>query len=86
MNSKFMNWLNGTEHGRMVRSYVNVFVVTVLTLFLADGADLFSVSADDLRVWLAAGLAPVISIAINYLNPRDYRYGLDARKQDAVDG
>lgn len=57
------------------KSYVKVFAATVLALFLADGADLFSVDAGDLRTWLAAGLASILPLIITWLDPSDTRFG-----------
>lgn len=74
------NWLNETDLGRAVRSYVVSFVTVILGLFIADGADIFAVSADDLRTWLAAGLAAVLPVIVTALNKSDPRYGL---KNDA---
>ena len=59
----------------MVKSYVKVFVSVVLGLFLADGADVFSVDATDLRTWLAAGVAAVVPLIITALDPTDSRFG-----------
>lgn len=70
------NWLNNTDSGRAVRSYVISFVTVVLGLFIADGADVFAVSADDLRTWLAAGLAAVLPVLVTALNKSDPRYGI----------
>jgi hypothetical protein len=69
------NWLNGTDTGQMVFSWLKVFLATILTLFIADGADLFAVDAVDLKAWLAAAFAAAIPLVINYINPRDTRYG-----------
>lgn len=68
-------WLNSEGVGGMVFSWLKVFISTVLALFLADGADIFSISVDDGKLWLAAGVAAVVPLVINYLNPRDSRYG-----------
>ena len=70
------NWINNTDLGRAVRSYVVSFVTVVLGLFIADGADLFAVSATDLKSWLAAGLAAVLPVVVTALNKSDPRYGL----------
>lgn len=70
------NWLNETDLGRAVRSYVVSFVTVVLGLFIADGADIFAVSATDLKSWLAAGLAAVLPVIVTALNKSDPRYGL----------
>lgn len=69
------NWLNGTDIGRAVRSYVVSFVTVILGLFIADGADIFAVSATDLKSWLAAGLAAVLPVIVTALNTSDPRYG-----------
>lgn len=69
------NWLNSSPAGQAVFSYVKVFLAVFLGMFLADGADVFAVSTSDLRVWLAAGLAAVLPILLNAMNPRDTRYG-----------
>ncbi len=71
-----LNWLNGTDTGRMVRSWLNVFVATMITLFITDGADIFAVSAVDAKAWLAAAFVAVLPLIVNYINPRDTRYGL----------
>lgn len=60
------------------KSYLKVFLAVVLGLFLADGADLFAIEAEDLRTWLAAGLAPVITLIITALDPTDHRFGRGA--------
>ena len=70
------NWLNNTDTGRAVRSYVVSFVTVILGLFIADGADIFAVSTDDLRTWIAAGLAAVLPVIVTALNPNDPRYGI----------
>lgn len=59
----------------VVKSYLKVFASTVLGLFLADGADVASVSMSDLRTWIAAGLAAVLPLIITWLDPTDSRWG-----------
>lgn len=66
--------------GKAVLSYVKVFAAVVLGLFLADGADVFSVDAGDLRTWLAAGVAAILPLVITALDPTDHRFG---RNSDA---
>jgi hypothetical protein len=60
------------------KSYLKVFLSVVLGMFLADGADLFSVDATDLRTWLAAGVASVVPLLITALDPKDHRFGRNA--------
>lgn len=61
-----------------IKSYAKVFAAVVLGLFLADGADVFSVDMQDLRTWLAAGLASVLPLIITALDPSDHRFGRDS--------
>lgn len=77
--NKLWNWLNNTNKGRAVRSYVTSFITVVLGLFIADGADIFSVSMNDVRTWLAAGLSAVLPVIIAALNPKDTRYGIGSK-------
>ena len=71
-------WLNESQVGAAVFSWVKVFVATVLALFLADGADVFNITVNDAKAWVAAGVAAVVPIIINALNPADGRYGRGA--------
>lgn len=59
----------------MVKSWLKVFAATVLSLFLADGADVFAVDYSDLRTWLAAGVAAVLPLVITALDSSDDRWG-----------
>ena len=60
------------------KSYLKVFAAVVLGLFLADGADIFAVDVQDLRTWLAAGLAAVLPMVITLLDPSGRRFGRNA--------
>ena len=59
----------------MLKSWLKVFLATVFALFLADGADLFGIGADEVRGWLAAGTASVLPLIITWLDPDDDRFG-----------
>jgi hypothetical protein len=52
--------------------------IVVLSAFLAAGADLFAVTWDDARLYLAAGLAAVIRTALTALDPKQTAYGRGA--------
>lgn len=60
------------------KSYLKVFAATVLALFLADGADVFSVDMTELKTWLALGIASVLPLIITALDPKDPRFGKNA--------
>ena len=59
----------------LAKSYLKVFLATVLGLFLADGADVFAVDATDLKTWLAAGIAAILPLVITAIDPSDTRWG-----------
>ena len=59
----------------MLKSWIKVFAATMLSLFLADGGDIFSVDMSDVRVYLAAGVASVLPLVITWLDPTDTRFG-----------
>lgn len=59
----------------MLKSWIKVFAATVLSLFLADGGDVFGVDFGDLRTYLAAGIASVLPLVITWLDPSDTRFG-----------
>ena len=59
----------------MLKSWVKVFAATILSLFLADGGDVFSMDMGDLRVYLAAGVAAILPLVITWLDPSDTRFG-----------
>lgn len=80
-----MSWFNDSPTGRMVFSWLKVFAATVLGLFLADGADIFAVDGNDLRAWLAVALSSLLPVIINYINPGDDRYGVNANVGDDDD-
>lgn len=59
----------------MLKSWIKVFAATVLSLFLADGGDLFTVGWSDVRTYLAAGVASILPLIITWLDPKDSRFG-----------
>ena len=61
-----------------VKSYAKVFTAVVVSMFLADGADVFAVSWSDVRTWIGAGLAAVLPLVITALDPSDQRFGRNA--------
>jgi hypothetical protein len=64
-----------TQARNALKSYIKVFLATVLGLFLSDGADVFAVSYADVRTWLSAGIASLLPLIITALDPSDPRFG-----------
>ncbi len=69
------NNMNKKNVIEMVKSYVKVFSATILTLFLADGSDVFAVDFSQIQTYLSAGLASVLPLIITALDPNDLRFG-----------
>ncbi len=61
-----------------IKSYSKVFSAVLLSLFLASGADVFSVDFADLRVWVSTALASVLPLIITAIDPNDTRFGKKA--------
>lgn len=57
------------------KDYAYTFLSVILFMFLADGADVFSVSTDDLRQWLAAGIGAALRPIVAAIDASDLRYG-----------
>jgi hypothetical protein len=59
-------------------SWLKVFIAAVLGAYLVElqnGTNLFSWSLDMVESLLTVGVASLLPIIINYLNPSDTRYG-----------
>ena len=76
-----MGFVTKTEWIAAGKSYAKVFLAVILSMFLADGADVFSVDAQDLRTWVAAGFASVLPVIINALDSSDPRYGRGSQSE-----
>lgn len=81
-----MSWFNDDPTGRMVQSWLKVFVSTILSMYLADlvsGAGAFDMT--NAYVYLSAGIVSVLPLVINYLNPAYTRYGNGAVEEAPVE-
>lgn len=59
-----------------VKTFLRTLVGAVLVAFVAQGGDLFAVSLDDLRTWLAIGLVAAVPVVLKWLDPTESSYGL----------
>ena len=66
------------------KTFLRTFLVVVVGLFVADGADVFGVSVTDLRAWLAAGLAGASVVVLKWLDPsaEASQYGRQPKDED----
>jgi hypothetical protein len=63
----------------MLWSWAKVFAAAVFFVileFVTNGGTLTDVTLNDANTWLNAGLSALLPVVINYLNPKDARYGI----------
>jgi hypothetical protein len=68
---RFQEWLATSPLASMLRT----FAAIVVAMFIADGADLWSVEAADLRTWVSVAFASSLPVIVRWLNPADSAYG-----------
>jgi hypothetical protein len=59
----------------MLGSWVKVFITVVLAQYMAMGISIFDLDIESIKCLLSSGVASLIPVIINYLNPNDPRYG-----------
>lgn len=62
--------------GTYTRALAAIIVTTALGKFLASGQDIFSVSLNDWKTYLAAGIGAAVPVLLRWLNINDQAYGL----------
>jgi len=62
-------------------SYVRVFAGAALAAYIALGKTPFDLAGDDAKVVISAGVAALVVVVANAVNPRDARYGIGAPKR-----
>lgn len=67
---------------KVLSSYVRVFLTAVLTLWIAEGNDIFSLDTAMVKKLVAAGVSAVVLVLVNSLNPKYERYGVGAAKKE----
>lgn len=70
---------------KMLFSYIRVllaiFTASILGKIL-DAGDIFTISLDDWKTYVAAGIAATIPVILRWLNPYDSAYGLVVVDED----
>jgi hypothetical protein len=66
--------------------YVKTFLSTILAMYIAEGADLWSIDCELWKKFISAGVASIVPIAYNALNPQDKRYGRKKKETDIYTG
>lgn len=65
----------------IVGTLVTVFVVAVLSQFIALGGDVFAVDKTGLKALVSAGALAVAAALVAYFNPADARYGIGSEEE-----
>jgi len=58
-----------------LKDYAASFLAILLTFFVSSGADVTSIQAGDLKIWIAAALGAVLPPIIASLDKKNLRYG-----------
>ncbi len=70
---------------KMLFSYIRVllaiFTASILGKIL-DAGDIFTISLDDWKTYVAAGIAATIPVILRWLNPYDSAYGIVVVDED----
>ena len=61
---------------RMLYTLVRVFLGGALTVVIGSGIGVFEMTIGDWKAAASAGIAAVIILVFNYVNPKDARYGV----------
>jgi hypothetical protein len=55
---------------------VLVFLATFISVLLANGFDVFNIDIGTLEAAAAAGMTAVLTLIVNFINPKVTRYGV----------
>jgi hypothetical protein len=77
----FQEWLATSP----IASWLRTFLAIILTMFIADGANIFAVDSADLKLWVAAAFSASLPAVVRWLNPVDYAFGHGAIPDDRFD-
>jgi hypothetical protein len=71
-----MDTIKSKMLGTYVRALLAIIVTTALGSYLDSGKDIFAVSLDDWKTYVAAGIGAAVPVLIRWLNINDQAYGL----------
>lgn len=69
---------------KVLSSYVRVFLTGILTLWINNKMDIFSINMDMAKSLVSAGVSALVLVIFNSLNPKYDRYGIGAKKEEDV--
>lgn len=65
---------------QVTKTLLTIFISSALAAFIGLGVNIFDVSLEGWKGIAGAAIASVAVAAFNYLNPKDTRYGIGAKK------
>jgi uncharacterized membrane protein YadS len=65
---------------QVTKTLLTIFISSALAAFIGLGVNIFDVTLEGWKGIAGAAIASVAVAAFNYLNPRDNRYGIGAKK------
>ncbi len=65
---------------QVTKTLLTIFISSSLAAFIGLGVNIFDVTLEGWKGIAGAAIAAVAVAAFNYLNPRDTRYGIGAKK------
>ena len=72
--------LNKNEALQVTKTLLTIFISSALAAFIVLGINIFDVTLEGWKGIAGAAIASVVVSAFNFLNPRDIRYGIGAKK------
>lgn len=72
-------WPTKTEWLQILWTVIKTFLTTFIAMILAFGKGVFDLTGGEFKGAAAAGIAAVLMVIINFLNPNDPRYGLGSK-------
>lgn len=65
---------------QVTKTLLTIFLSSALAAFIGLGVNIFDITLEGWKGIAGAAIASVVVAAFNYLNPKDTRYGLGAKK------
>lgn len=72
--------MSKAEALQVTKTLLTVFLSSALAAFIGLGINIFDITLEGWKGIAGAAIAAVAVAALNYLNPKDTRYGIGAKK------
>ena len=72
--------MSKAEALQVTKTLLTVFLSSALAAFIGLGINIFDITLEGWKGIAGAAIAAVAVAALNYLNPKDTRYGIGSKK------